>query len=231
MWYSLPWAFDEFFHEYMPRRWITKIQVFERPSQKMMTIAQSSLRTLDASGENLASSICSLPYVVLSDFIETFHLSFYNRPIHIRLSALRHITLLNSINCLNVCSSFPATVCSVDIHILCHYSNYMLPDWPAVLYSLSTLSKLNSLRIIMYDLPKTVCNKNCPIIAQTAVMVTDFGFYFRSRWGPTRYQMETVFKDHTKFIKQLCHSILLLSLEKQPYYSIEDDGCGLNMWF
>jgi len=81
----------------------------------------------------------------------------------------------------------------------------------------------------MYDLRKTISNKNCPIIAETAVMVTDFGFYFRPRCGPTRYQMETVFKDHTKFIKQLCHCILLLSSEKQPYYSSEDDDCGLKI--
>ncbi|CAF3028695.1 unnamed protein product [Rotaria sp. Silwood2] len=54
MWYTLPWAFDEFFHEYVPYRCITKIQVFEAPSQKMTTINQSSLRTLDASSQKIA---------------------------------------------------------------------------------------------------------------------------------------------------------------------------------
>ncbi|CAF3801511.1 unnamed protein product [Rotaria sp. Silwood1] len=49
MWYTLPWAFDEFYHEYLPHRWITKTRVFEIP-QKMMTIHQSTLRTLDTSG-------------------------------------------------------------------------------------------------------------------------------------------------------------------------------------
>ncbi|CAF3586976.1 unnamed protein product [Rotaria sp. Silwood1] len=43
--------------------------------------------------------------------------------------------------------------------------------------------------------------------------------------------MKTTFDDHTKFIKQLCDQILQLCLNKQLYYSIEDDGCGLTMWF
>ena len=104
-------SFTNIFHT----EWITKIQVFERPSQKMMTIDQSSLRTLDASGQTLASPIFSLPHVALSDCIETLHLSYYNRPIHIHLSALRNITLVNSINCLNDCSSFPTTIRSIRI--------------------------------------------------------------------------------------------------------------------
>ncbi len=48
MWYTLPWAFDEFFHDYLPEKCITKIQVFEQPSHNTATIDQSSLRTLDA---------------------------------------------------------------------------------------------------------------------------------------------------------------------------------------
>ncbi|CAF3305429.1 unnamed protein product [Rotaria socialis] len=86
MWYTLPWPFDEFFHEYVPYKWITKVQVFEIPSKKMATMDQSSLRSLDASGQTLSSSTCTLPYVAFSDCIETYHLSFYNEPIRIYFS-------------------------------------------------------------------------------------------------------------------------------------------------
>ncbi len=111
--------------------------MFERPSQKMSTIDQSSLRTLDASGQTLASPIYSLPHVVLSDCIETLHLSYYNRRIHIHLSTLRNITLVNSINCLNYSSLFRTTTRSISILLSYFSPNYMLANWPVVLYSLS----------------------------------------------------------------------------------------------
>ncbi|CAF1473915.1 unnamed protein product [Rotaria sordida] len=229
MWYTLPWTFDEFFHEYELKGWITKIQVFEQP-QTMTTIYQSSLRTLDTSSENMTSSICSLPHVALSDCIETCNLFYYNTPFAIHLSALRNITLVNSINCLNDCSSFAATIRSIRIYIMYHASNYMLPDWPAVSYSLSTLQQLNSLGIFMYDLPKAVDTNNCQMIAEEALRVTNFALCFR-RACCSSDEVKIAFKDNTKFIKQLCHSILRLSLNKHPYYSIEDDGCGLITWF
>ncbi|CAF5111626.1 unnamed protein product [Rotaria sp. Silwood1] len=231
MWYTLPWTFDEFFHEYELEGWITKIQVFEQP-QTMTTIYQSFLRTLDTSSENMTSSICSLPHVVLSDCIETCNLFYYNTPFAIHLSALRNITLVNSINCLNDCSSFAATIRSIRIYIMYRASNYMLPDWPAVLYSLSTLQQLNSLGIFMYDLTKPVDTNNCQMIAEEAVRVTNFVLCFRRACCSTSAdEVKIAFKDNTKFIKQLCHSILRLSLNKHPYYSIEDDGCGLITWF
>ncbi|CAF3397041.1 unnamed protein product [Rotaria sp. Silwood1] len=127
MWYSLPWTFDEFFHEYIPKQWITKIEVFEKPI-KLMRVDQSSLRTLDAAGQILASPIFSLPHVALSDCIETLHLSYYNKPINIQLSSLRNITLVNSINCLNYCSAFPPTIHSMRILLFYYLPNYMLPN-------------------------------------------------------------------------------------------------------
>ncbi|CAF3940469.1 unnamed protein product, partial [Rotaria sp. Silwood1] len=148
MWYTLPWAFDEFYHEYLPHRWITKTRVFEIP-QKMMTIHQSTLRTLDTSGQTLPLPICSLPYMALSNCIETLHLSYYNTHIPIYLSAIRNITLVNSINCLNYSSSFPTTIRSIRILLFYYYPNYISPNWPVVFHSLSTMRRLSSLRIFL----------------------------------------------------------------------------------
>jgi hypothetical protein len=147
--HTLPWAFDEFFHQEILHKCITKIQVFERPSQKMMTIDRSSLCILDASPDpTLAASILSLPHVALSDCIETLHLSYYNRPINIPFSALRIITLVNSINCLNNCFSFPITIRILLYYD--HYPNYILPNWSIIVDSLSTFPQLSSLRVFMY---------------------------------------------------------------------------------
>ncbi|CAF5143681.1 unnamed protein product, partial [Rotaria sp. Silwood1] len=63
MWYTLPWTFDEFFHECIPYRWITKVQVFEIPSHNAMAMYQSSLRTSDAAGQTLPTPISFLPHV------------------------------------------------------------------------------------------------------------------------------------------------------------------------
>jgi hypothetical protein len=232
MWYTLPWAFDEFFHEYTPYKWIITTQVFEGPSQKIRTINQSSIRTLDASAPSLASPLSSLPHIVLPDCIETLHLSYYNEPIRIPFSALRHITLANSINCLDCHSLFPATVRSIRILLFYTYPNYVPPKWPMVLYSLSTLLQLRSLRIFMYDMPvATIDNKSCQLIAKAALLFNDFGFCFRRKFNSAdRDELTIHFKDHIKFIKQLRDCILLF-FDKQPYYSIEKDKCGLIMWF
>lgn len=88
MWYTVPWTFDEFFHEYIPYTWITKVRVFEIPSHNTTAMDQSSLRTLDAAGQTLPSPIFFLPHVALSNYIETLHLSYYNKPICIHLSAI-----------------------------------------------------------------------------------------------------------------------------------------------
>ncbi|CAF1305645.1 unnamed protein product [Rotaria sordida] len=232
MWYTLPWGFDEFFYEYLPEKWIIKVHVFEKP-EKVTTIGQSSLRTFDASSQMWPLPICSLPHVVLSDCIETLNLSYYNTPIPINfLSTLRNITLANSINCLNDCSLLPITIRSIRILLFYTHPNYMLPNWPVMFDSLSKLSELTSLRIFMYDLPKTIDDRNCQTIAKAATLFSDFGFYFRYKFDISDgSEFETIFNDHAKFITQLCHCILSLCLDKQPYYSVDNEHCGLTMWF
>jgi hypothetical protein len=231
MWYTLPWVFDEFFHEEIPYRKITKIEVFEIP-RKMITISQSFLRSLNISEPTLLLPIFYLPHVTLSNSIETLHLSFYNTSIRIDLPALRHMTLLNSINCLNCYSSFPITIRSIHLLLFYTYPNFIPPNWSVILHLHSTLPQLSSLRISMYDLPKTVDDKNCQILANITLLFRDFGFYFRRRFNLSNSNdFLPVFEDHKKFIKQLCRCIILMSLDKQPYYSIEKKGYGLRTWF
>jgi hypothetical protein len=110
----------------------------------------------------------------------------------------------------------------------------MLPNWPVVLQSLSKLRQLSSLGVFMYDLAKTVDDYSCQLIAKIAPSFSDFVFCFRYKYGwpdDDDADIDAIFEDHRKFIKQLCHHILRLSVIKRPYYSIEDDGCGLTMWF
>ena len=210
--------FDELFHEYIPYKWITKVHVFHLSCQT--TTNKSSLRILDASGQTLASCLLSLPQVVLDDHIETLHLSFFNQSITINLPNLRNLTLVNSINCLNYCSRFPSTIRSVRILSFHRLPNYILPNWPVVVHSLSTWPQLTSLGIFMYDLLKTVDDDSCQMIAKAASSLSDFSFCFRykySSFGDDEF-LEMAFKEHEKCIKQLCHYILLLIGERSSCY-------------
>ncbi|CAF4447927.1 unnamed protein product [Rotaria sp. Silwood2] len=216
MWYTLLWAFDEFFHDYLPEKWIIKIQVFEQLSHNTTTIDQSSLRRLDACGQTLALPIYTLCLI----------------PIHMHLSVLRTITLVNSIQCLNKRSLFPPTIRSICILLFYSYPNYMLPNWSVVLDSLSSFAQLKSLHVFMYDLPETIDDKSCQMIVRTAPLFNDFAFCFRYKFGFLEGdELEAVFKDHAKFIRQLYHYIRSLSLDKEPHYSIETEGYGLTIWF
>ena len=174
----------------------------------------------------------ALPHVVINDCIETLHLSFYNRSIYVNLPNLRTLTLLNSINCLNYGSRFPPTIHSVRILLFHRVPNYMLPNWPVVVDSLSTWPQLTSLRIFMYDFLKTVDDHSCQMIAKLAPLLRDFSFCFRYRYPSHEDNqfLEMAFKDHEKCIKQLFHYILLLTGEKSSCYSIESDGYGLTIW-
>lgn len=232
MWYTLPWKFDEFFHQYVPKQWISGVHVFHVPFHRMHTTNRTCLRTLDATDGNLPWPISHLPDIVSFDRIETLHLSFWNKPIDIPLSTLRNMTLVNSVNCLNnCCSIFAATIRSIRILLFPHYPNYTPPNWSVVLHSLSTFSQLSSLRVFIYDLPKPIDDESCQMIAKVVPIFSDFGFYFRYKSGSTGDEIvDAAFKNHQKFIRQLLNRIRLLFSDKQPYSSIEDGTCGLAVW-
>lgn len=224
--------FDEFFHEYIPRRWIIQTEVFQIP-HKTKTINQSCLHTCDASAPTLSSPIAILPQILSSNCIETLHFSYWNKPIRIYSSVLRNITLMNSIHCLNHGSLFPKTVRTIRILLFYNYPNYVVPNWSMVFNSLSTLSQLNSLRVFMYDFPPaTIDDDNCKLIAKMAPLFIDFGFCFRYKF-PTLdadADMDLAFESHAKFLTKLHDNIRLL-VNKQPLCSIEKDPYGLIMWF
>ena len=231
MWYSLPWRFDEFFHEDFPGQCITKIEMFYKSSGKKVN-NQSYLRTFNACGQIFPSILCSLSHAVLLDQIETLHLSFCTRPVYMEFSNLRDLILMNSINYLKFCSSFPRTLRSIRILFFGSYPNCILPNWSIAFASLSTLTQLNSLRIFIYDISIIVDDESCQMMAKLAHLFNNFNFCYRGKCcSILDDDREKAFEDYIRFIKQLCHYILLFSTNQQVSYSIEDDGCGLLVWF
>jgi hypothetical protein len=205
------------------------MQIFAPPLKTTTVIGPSRLRTLDASGNILPPPIIFLPHLVPLERIDKLHLAFCNSVIRTNLPSLRHVTLLNSLNVLNNVSLFPATIQSIHIVLKYGLPNFMASNW-AALHLLATLPRLSLLHIALYDMPTTLDNTSCQIIAETVPMLTNFGFCFRRLFGPEGYDIKSVFNDHAMFIEQLCHRILLL-LDQQPHYIVEQEGCGLTMWF
>jgi hypothetical protein len=158
MWYTLPWAFDQFFHESIPYRWMDNVHSFEIPSQKMTSIDHSFLRTLNASGQTLPSFICSLSHVALSNYIEILHLSYYNRSIHIDWSTLYcHNSFeyslffeLLSFICNNYSFSFHSSfMCFQSDQCFCIYFQ-LYHSWVQYAYLCMTYEKLSLIEAVKW---------------------------------------------------------------------------------
>ncbi|CAF1028777.1 unnamed protein product [Adineta steineri] len=183
VWYTLPWAFDEFFELVAPDMYITKVETF-LPSQCNSTmIYPSRLRTLAVSENNSLPSIVSMPHVVQLDRISTVHLSFHDWPIGLKLSSLRHITLTNNLIELKNFALFSSNIRSIQIICYASMPNFILNDW-SVFRSLSSLPKLISLQIVINDMDTILDENSCQIIAETAPMFVHFGLCFRRQNAP-----------------------------------------------
>ncbi|CAF4697592.1 unnamed protein product, partial [Rotaria sp. Silwood1] len=105
VWYTLPWAFEQFFEVVEPIQYITKVEVFALPSSYSSIISSSRLRTLN--------------------HINTVHLSFYDWPTGLNLMALRHVILTNNLVALKNFSSFPSNIRSIQILFRANMPNFV----------------------------------------------------------------------------------------------------------
>ncbi|CAF5018562.1 unnamed protein product [Rotaria sp. Silwood1] len=182
VWYTLPWAFEQFFEVVEPIQYITKVEVFALPSSYSSIISSSRLRTLSISQNDSLPSIISMPHVVQLDHINTVHLSFHDWPTGLNLLALRHVTLTNNLIALKNFSSFPPNIRSIQILLHANKPNFDSSNW-SILRSLSALPMLTSLHIIMKDMNTGLDDISCQIIAETVPISVHFGICFRRSSG------------------------------------------------
>jgi hypothetical protein len=192
-------------------------------------LGRSRLVTLDAS-TNCRPSALLLPHVASLHRIKKLHLLHSNTSIAMALPALRHITLTNSLNSLNNCSSLWATVGSIQIVLYYQFLCFETPNWNLVRTLINSRS-LRSLRFVLYDMHTTLDHRTCQIIAETVSALVDFGICFRTKYDNCTYNPESLLNEHHAFIEQLRRRICSLSLEREPYSIVEQGGCGLNVWF
>ncbi len=226
----MPWIFNEFFQLCVPDRCIDELQVFIS-SSLTNTIDTSRLIKLNMS-DNISPFATLLSHVMSFNQIVELHLFRFDRQISLNLPMVTHLTLVDSLNSLNRCS---LSTNIRSIHITLHHEclAFTNGDWTA-LRTLSTLSLLNSLCLLLYNMLNPPGNKSCEVIAETALTVADFGFCFRChhyRYVEVNYDIDLVYTKHSLFIERLRNCIVGLSLNEDLCIVIDEDGCGIVIWF
>jgi hypothetical protein len=69
------------------------------------------------------------------------------------------------------------------------------------------------------------------ITAETAPVISDFSFYFRRDYYYGGYDIDSTYSKYSLFIEQLRNCLVALPLNEEPYVIVEEDGCGLIIWF
>ncbi len=127
-------------------------------------------------------------------------------------------------------SSLSRNIRSIQITLHHQSLQFVSGDW-TVLTKLSSLPFLNSLRILLYDMHIPPNDEHCQIIAKAASIVCNFSLCFRRHYYQGVYDIDLAYTKHSLFIEQLRKRILALSLNEKSYVVVEEDGCGIIVWF
>jgi hypothetical protein len=95
---------------------------------------------------------------------------------------------------------------------------------------LNTLPRLHSIRVLMYDILVCPDDVGCQMLAETSLLLDDFGISFREWRGDIGIAKKSLCDLYRPFVEQLHQKIIWLSREHQPHYVIEKNGCGLIVW-
>jgi hypothetical protein len=200
--------------------------VFTLPSTNINSC--SRLVKLNVS-DNLPSFAAFLPHIISSNQIVELHLFRCDRQSSVNLPSVSRLILTDSLDSLNGCRYLTNLQ---SIQIILHYRSHRFgnDDW-TVLRTISTLPRLFSLRVLLYNMRIPLDDTTCQIIAETAPIVSDFSFCFRRLNEAIDYDVDVVYMQHSLFIQQLKNRILYLPLNEQAYIIVEEDGCGIAIWF
>ena len=227
LWYTLPWAFNEFVQISIPDKKISHLEVWQS-SQSSRTVSSSRLVRMDLIWNEVSPILTQSP-IMSAKSIEELYLFCCNRDVVLKQPSLGHLTVISSLDTLHRCSSISMNIQSIIIVLDQWYVPYATGGWTA-LRSLRSLPHLRSLRVLLYDLHMSADDPSCAIIAATAVRFVDFAFSFRRCGDFHDLDDESAFKRCCSFIEELRRRILALSSGQTPQCSVEKDGCGLIVW-
>ncbi|CAF1375226.1 unnamed protein product [Rotaria sordida] len=182
--------------------------------------------------DNISSFAAFLSHVISSNRIVELHLFRCDRQISLNLPMVTHLTLIDSLDALNA-RSLSTNIRSIQIILHHECLDFASGNWTA-LRVLSTLPLLNSLRVLLYNMLNPPDDTSCKVIAETAMTVADFGFCFRRNhyhYAELNHDIDLVYMKHSLFIERLRNSIVTLSQNEELYIVVDEDGCGIFIWF
>jgi hypothetical protein len=208
LWYTLPWAFNEFVQISIPDKSISHLEVLQ-PSHSSTMLSSSCLVRMGLICNEMSPIVTRSP-IMCPDNIEELHLFCCDRNIDLKLPSLRHLNVNSSLDTLHRCSSISMNIQSIIIVIHHEDKSYATGNW-AALRSLRSLPHLRSLRVVLYEVHMSADDPNCQIIAETAMWFVDFAFSFRRRGYFDDLDNKSAFKRCCSFIKELRQRISALS--------------------
>ncbi|CAF4017623.1 unnamed protein product [Rotaria sp. Silwood2] len=126
--------------------------------------------------------------------------------------------------------SFSSNIRFVQITLLYDCLPFAKGDWTA-LHCLSILLQLHSLHVLLYDMRIPPDDTSLQIITDITPMIFNFAFCFRRRYNHNGFGVDLIYAEHSLFIEKLRQRILAFEQRKEAYVIVDEDGCGLIMWF
>jgi hypothetical protein len=167
--------------------------------------------------------------ILCPDRIEELHLFDCDRSLSLQLPLLVHINLIGSFDALQTYPSVSMNIQSITIVMDQPDVQSATGHWTD-LRVLNALPRLHSVRVLMYDILVCPDDVGCQMLAETSLLVPDFGISFRELYGG-RWHMRKILCDlYRSFVRQLHQKIICLSRDQHPCCAIEENGCGLIVW-
>ncbi|CAF2781648.1 unnamed protein product [Rotaria sp. Silwood2] len=224
LFYTLPCIFNEFPELCPLDRYINDLQSFTFLSPDKIVYSRLVKLTMS---HNLPSSIPFFSHIVSSNQITELHLLRCDREISVNLPSVTHPILIDSLDSLNS-GSFSSNIRFVQITLLYDCLPFAKGDWTA-LHCLSILPQLHSPHVLLYDMRTPPDDTSLQIIADITPMISNFAFCFRRRYNHGGFDIDLVYTEHSLFIEKLRQRILAFEQRKEPYFIVDEDGCGLIM--
>jgi hypothetical protein len=190
--------------------------------------SQSRLRTMRLI-RNAMTPLLPQSAIMCADRIEELHLFDCDRSLSLELPSLVHVNFIESFDALQSCPSVSMNIQSITIVMNQPDVQSASVHWTD-LHVFNALPRLHSVRVLMYDIRVCPDDVGCQLLAETSLLVHDFGISFREHRYPLDIARQTLCDLYRSFVKQLHQKIISLSRDQHASCAIEENGCGLIVW-
>nr|ACI90380.1 hypothetical protein [Philodina roseola] len=224
LWYTLPWAFNDFLQLSVPDTCITRLQM----SSSLFVRQTSRIRKMRLI-RNAMTPFIAQSSLVCPDRIELLDLFYCDRSISLKLPSLVHVNLVDSFDALQSCHLVSMHIQSITIVMHQQEIESASNRWTD-LRVLSDLPRLRSVRVLLYSTLVCPDDIGCQMLAETSLLVSDFGISFREDLYLPGVDRKLLCDMYRLFIKELHRKMICLSPNQKSSYVIEKNGCGLIFW-